>query len=108
MLLWYKDEKEIDHNLQSLMSTEDMISIIYETVMWSNYSEKWKYDLCLIWDVIAYFNLVDYYLWYVRGGDSWTELDNLLLKRRDLRLPLQRQSENCISFIYKLLENATN
>jgi len=80
----------------------------YDDLLDSNWNDKIHkiiWHPVLIWDVLDYLNLIDYWLWYVRWTDTDEEATNkILLMRKSIRKPIQYQSEHCVKYIYDLIQ----
>ncbi len=90
-----------------------MIDKIYEVVKPTHFAfisiDDWfswrDVEYVMIWDLLDKLNLIDYWLWYVR----WTDLDDkacdkLLLLYKKMRQPIEKQSDECVEYTYKLLK----
>jgi len=93
------------------MDRQQMIDKIYEVIWYNEYifkstdSDCWSFYTIMIWDLLDKLNLIDYWLWYVR----WTDVDDkacdkLLLLYKKMRQPIEKQSDECVEYTYKLLK----
>lgn len=81
------------------MNKQEMIETIYALTMGSLYKDTWKYDLCLIGDVLDFVAEHDKTIPYWLSEEE-TEI---VILRTNKREPIENQSEECIKFIYDLI-----
>ena len=93
-----------------------MIETIYALTMGSLYKDTWKYDLCLIGDVMEYIednlimlNTSEKWDYFMPKKNPYTPYDWILWTLMDIwankRKPIDEQSEECIKYVYDLITN---
>lgn len=84
----------------------------FATVSWSQMSEEimLNKEHIIIWHPVMIWDVLDwcfekYDLDLYKYCDNWTLLGNISMLWKEKRKPIEDQSEECISFIYNLIED---
>jgi len=89
-----------------MTTREEKLDKIKETIwqdrnIWNEYEGDFWVREVMVWDVLDYSN------WLSRESDFWlTEYEvNIVILWTDKRNPIQDQEENCIDYIYSIIES---
>lgn len=89
------------------MTKQQKIDIIYDVIWYTDYIVRHYLDRwsCMIGDVLYSFN--EWQIWkeFTKVEDTSKLLLKILLKRKLINMPIEKQDSNCINFIYSLLPN---